>query len=72
MVLSYACCFSAVTLRIWLPLLIPFFHEINIARSADGTESKWIKESFNALKTLFPSRYARAGKADVYREGGVK
>ncbi|HEY8940912.1 MAG TPA: tetratricopeptide repeat protein [Cellvibrio sp.] len=48
------------------------FHEINIARSADGTESKWIKESFNALKTLFPSRYARAGKADVYREGGVK
>lgn len=46
------------------------FHEINIARSIDNTQSQWIKESFNALKVLFPSRYARAGKADIFREGG--
>jgi tetratricopeptide (TPR) repeat protein len=46
------------------------FHEVNIARSADNTESKWIKESFIALKTLFPSRYDRSGKADIFREGG--
>lgn len=45
------------------------FHEINIARSADNTESQWIKESFSALKVLFPSRYARPGKADIFREG---
>ncbi len=46
------------------------FHEINLARSADNTDSKWIRESFNALKALFPSRYARPGKADVFRAGG--
>jgi tetratricopeptide (TPR) repeat protein len=45
------------------------FHEINIARSVDTTDSKWIKESFSALKTLFPSRYARSGKADILRAG---
>ena len=46
------------------------FHEVNIARSADNTESKWIKQSLIALKTLFPSRYDRNGKADIFREGG--
>lgn len=46
------------------------FHEINVARSADNTDSKWIRESFNALKALFPSRYARVGKADIFRAGG--
>lgn len=46
------------------------FHEINVARSVDNTESKWIKESFTALKSLFPSRYARPGKADIFRLGG--
>lgn len=45
------------------------FHEINLARSRDNTDSKWIKESFTALKTLFPSRYARSGKADIFRNG---
>lgn len=45
------------------------FHEINIGRSVDATDSTWIKESFNALKTLFPSRYARNGKADILRAG---
>jgi tetratricopeptide (TPR) repeat protein len=47
------------------------FHEINLSRSIDNTESKWIRESFIALKTLFPSRYARPGKVDIFR-GGVK
>lgn len=46
------------------------FHEINVARSNDGTESKWIKESFDALKILFPSRYGRTGKADIFHDGG--
>ena len=46
------------------------FHEINVARSRDNTESKWITESFNALKVLFPSRYARIGKADIFRAQG--
>lgn len=46
------------------------FHEINVARSKDGTESQWIRASFNALKVLFPSRYGRTGKVDIFREGG--
>jgi hypothetical protein len=46
------------------------FHEINVARSRDGTESQWIRASFNALKVLFPSRYGRTGKVDIFREGG--
>lgn len=46
------------------------FHEINIARSIDSTDNKWIKESFGSLKILFPSRYSRSGKADVLRTGG--
>ena len=31
MVYSYAACFSAVTLRIWLPLLVFIFHEFELA-----------------------------------------
>ena len=31
MTYSYACCFAAVTLRIWLPLLIYYFDEFNKA-----------------------------------------
>ena len=48
------------------------FHEINVARSSENIDSKWIKESFTALKKLFPSRYARAGKADIFVEGAIK
>lgn len=48
------------------------FHEINLARSSENIDSKWIKKSFVALKTLFPSRYARTGKIDVFIEGAVK
>ena len=47
------------------------FHEINVARSNDNTESEWIKESFKALKVLFPSRYGRPGKVDIFRDGGI-
>ena len=31
MIYSYAACFAAVTLRIWLPLLVMYFHDFNPA-----------------------------------------
>lgn len=33
MIYSYACCFSGVTLRIWLPILLIFIHKFNTAYS---------------------------------------
>lgn len=42
------------------------FYEINMARTADGTHSSWIKKSHIELQTLFPSRYQRQGKFHVF------
>ena len=43
------------------------FYEINMARTADGTQGSWIKQSYNELKLLFPSRYQRQGKFSIFR-----
>ena len=43
------------------------FYEINMARTADGTQSAWIKQSHSELQLLFPSRYSRPGKLSIYR-----
>ena len=43
------------------------FYEINLARTKDGTRSEWISESRKALVVLFPVRYDRKGKLEVYR-----
>ncbi len=43
------------------------FYEINMARTADGTQSPWIKQSYSELQVLFPSRYQRQGKLNIYR-----
>ncbi|HSC66708.1 MAG TPA: tetratricopeptide repeat protein [Cellvibrio sp.] len=43
------------------------FYEINMSRTADGTQSTWIKQSHSELQTLFPSRYQRQGKIGIYR-----
>jgi tetratricopeptide (TPR) repeat protein len=42
------------------------FHELNIARTADGHFNNWIGMSRNALVELFPERYKREPKEDVY------
>jgi TolA-binding protein len=46
------------------------FYEINMARTADGTQSSWIKQSYGELQLLFPSRYGRQGKLSIYRSAG--
>lgn len=43
------------------------FYEINMARTADGIQSLWIKQSYNELQLLFPSRYQRQGKFSIFR-----
>jgi len=43
------------------------FYEINMARTADGTQSSWIKQSYTELQLLFPSRYQRQGKFTIFR-----
>lgn len=42
------------------------FYEANVVRSSDGITSPWISQSMKALKELFPSRYARNGKVDIF------
>ena len=42
------------------------FHETNLARIKDGVYNDWIAKSHVQLKDLFPARYARETKADVY------
>ncbi len=34
-------------------------HEINVHRSWGGGYDDWVAKSFDALRTLFPARYAR-------------
>lgn len=43
------------------------FYEINMARTAEGTQSLWITQGYKELQKLFPARYQRQGKLDVFR-----
>ncbi len=42
------------------------FFETNLARVKDGTYNEWIQKSHAELKSLFPVRYKREEKIDVY------
>lgn len=42
------------------------FYETNIARVKDGTYDQWLEKSFASLQALFPVRYTRKGKLNVY------
>jgi tetratricopeptide (TPR) repeat protein len=45
------------------------FYEINLARiKAEGTNNEWISQSYTQLATLFPVRYSRKGKLDIYQD----
>lgn len=47
------------------------FYEINLTRIKDGTSTQWISQSYTQLTKLFPVRYNRKGKLDIYREGSL-
>ena len=43
------------------------FYEINMARTQDDTYDQWIARGLQQLVELFPARYRRKGKLNVYR-----
>jgi cellulose synthase operon protein C len=44
------------------------FYEINMAHSKEGTMTPWLTQSFKALQKLFPVRYGKKGKLDIYQD----
>lgn len=42
------------------------FYEANMSHIKDGVYNKWVKQSHNQLKVLFPARYKRTAKLDGY------
>jgi cellulose synthase operon protein C len=44
------------------------FYEINLAHSKEGIVNQWLTQSFKALEKLFPVRYSKKGKLDVYQD----
>ncbi|SMF29756.1 Outer membrane protein assembly factor BamD, BamD/ComL family [Alteromonadaceae bacterium Bs31] len=42
------------------------FHETNLSRVKDGTYNKWVKSSYENLVELFPVRFSRKGKVEVF------
>ncbi|HWV16199.1 MAG TPA: tetratricopeptide repeat protein [Cellvibrio sp.] len=44
------------------------FYEINMAHIQEGVSSAWINQSYQELGKLFPVRYNRKGKADIYQD----
>lgn len=49
------------------------FYEINLARiKAEGVSNQWITQSYNQLITLFPVRYSRRGKMDIYHGASLQ
>ncbi len=42
------------------------FHETNLSRVKDGTYNEWIKASYENLVELFPVRFSRKGKVEVF------
>ncbi len=43
------------------------FYEINMAHTKEGIANQWLTQSFKALEKLFPVRYAKKGKLDIYQ-----
>ncbi len=42
------------------------FYEINMSHTKDGISNSWISHSFTNLEKLYPVRYSRKGKMEVY------
>jgi len=42
------------------------FYEANMSHIKDGVYNKWVKQSHEQLKALFPARYKRTAKLDRY------
>lgn len=42
------------------------FYEANMSHIKDGVYNKWVKQSHNQLRKLFPTRYQRTAKLDRY------
>lgn len=43
------------------------FYEMNLARVRDGIGGEWIAASYQELAKLFPARYARQAKVEIFR-----
>ncbi len=44
------------------------FYEINMAHSKEGILNQWLTQSFKELQKLFPVRYSKKGKLDIYQD----
>lgn len=44
------------------------FYEINMAHSKEGVVNQWLTQSFAELQKLFPVRYNKKGKMDIYQD----
>lgn len=44
------------------------FYEINMAHSKEGIANQWLTQSFKELEKLFPVRYSKKGKLDIYHD----
>lgn len=42
------------------------FYETNLGRTAEGVHNEWIDASFTQLRALFPVRFERKGKTEVF------
>ncbi|MES2825411.1 MAG: tetratricopeptide repeat protein [Pseudomonadota bacterium] len=44
------------------------FYEINMSHSKEGIANQWLTQSFKELEKLFPVRYSKKGKLDIYHD----
>lgn len=44
------------------------FYEINMAHIKEDVSNQWIQQSYQELGKLFPVRYNKKGKADIYQD----
>ena len=42
------------------------FHELNISHTKEGVANEWISQSLKNLVKLYPVKYSRSGKMDIY------
>ncbi len=42
------------------------FHELNLSHTKEGVANEWITQSLKSLVKLYPVKYSRNGKMDVY------
>ncbi|RYY77083.1 MAG: tetratricopeptide repeat protein [Gammaproteobacteria bacterium] len=42
------------------------FHELNLSHTKEGVANEWVNQSLKSLVKLYPVKYNRSGKMDVY------